>query len=86
MAISAHYCAYAPKGQLTLKTEILAFHNITCGHTGSELAAEMVKVLNSYEIAHKVGRRFFFHGSPSAHLFAFRLDRLRWTMLQTTIR
>lgn len=58
MAITVHYCTRDDHGSLIVRSNLLAFRHITTGHSGAELAEEMIKIFSSFDILHKVSIMF----------------------------
>ncbi|KAJ3535357.1 hypothetical protein NM688_g6991 [Phlebia brevispora] len=55
MAITAHFSAYDERGNLTIKSRLIAFRALSNSHTGENLASVCFEVLQEYGILHKAG-------------------------------
>lgn len=54
MAVTAHWLTRDRHGRLEVRNRLIAFDHISGGHDGESLAKAMLKVLEEYDILHKV--------------------------------
>lgn len=54
MAVTAHWLARDGRGRLEVRNRLIAFEHISGGHDGESLAKALLKILEEYNILHKV--------------------------------
>ena len=61
MAVTAHFLKQLPNtGALSLETRLIAFRILHGSHTGANIGAEFLKILQDIECAHKESCLIFF--------------------------
>jgi len=70
MAVTAHFMARDGRGQLILKTLLIAFRLINGMHTGANIGKELIHILDELQILHKV--------CPMFELYFTLLNHNRW--------